>query len=172
MLEVVYVSKEEGHRSTDTGRCTNCTRPRRRKCSVWNALDIASNKNGKHCKKFDMQKELEAYCKSDVELLKKGCEAFVKQFKKEADFNPFERCATIASACNLYWRRSIKNDTDAALIASRRSHSPLRTLFAFYQCGCRLSLTPSRSRKRSIACYRDQNDITNPSNQEPWLTRW
>ena len=69
--------------------------------------------------KFDMQKELEAYCRSDVELLKKGCEAFVKQFKQEADFNPFERCATIASACNLYWRRSIEEGTEAALIAVR-----------------------------------------------------
>ena len=82
-----------------------------------------------------------------MKLLKKGCEEFTKQFKQEADFNPFERCATIASACNLYWRWSIKNDTDAALIASRRSHSPLRTFFAFYQCCCLLSLTPSRSRK-------------------------
>ena len=54
---------------------------------------------------FDLQKELVAYCKSDVELLKKGCEAFVKQFKKEADFNPFERYTTIASACIRYWRQ-------------------------------------------------------------------
>ena len=68
---------------------------------------------------FDLQKELVSYCKSDVKLLKEGCEAFVKQFKQEADFNPFERCATIASACNLYWRRSIEEGTDAALIAVR-----------------------------------------------------
>ena len=52
------------------------------------------------------------YCHSDVKLLKKGCEAFVKRFSQEADFNPFERCTTIASACNLYWRWSIKNDTE------------------------------------------------------------
>ena len=69
--------------------------------------------------KFDMQKELEAYCRSDVALLKAGCEAFVAQFKQEADFNPFERWATIASACNLYWRRSIEEGTDAAKIAVR-----------------------------------------------------
>ena len=68
---------------------------------------------------FDLQKELVSYCKSDVKLLKEGCEAFVRQFKQEADFNPFERCATIASACNLYWRRSIEEGTDAALIAVR-----------------------------------------------------
>ena len=68
---------------------------------------------------FDLQKELVSYCHSDVKLLKEGCEAFVRQFKQEADFNPFERCATIASACNLYWRRSIEEGTDAALIAVR-----------------------------------------------------
>ena len=72
--------------------------------------------------KYDFKKELLEYCQSDVELLKKGCEAFVVQFSKEAHFNPFEKCATIASACNLYWRRSIMEDTDAAKIAVR----PLR----------------------------------------------
>ena len=71
---------------------------------------------------FNLKKELEEYCRSDVKLLKAGCEAFVAQFKQEADFNPFERCATIASACNLYWRRSIEEGTDAAMIAVR----PLR----------------------------------------------
>ena len=71
---------------------------------------------------FDFKKELLGYCESDVELLKAGCEAFVRQFSQEAHFNPFEKCTTIASACNLYWRRSIKEDTDAAKIAVR----PLR----------------------------------------------
>ena len=71
---------------------------------------------------FDFEKELLEYCESDVALLKAGCEAFVAQFKQEADFNPFEKCSTIASACNLYWRRSIQEDSDAAKIAVR----PLR----------------------------------------------
>ena len=71
---------------------------------------------------FDLKTELLKYCESDVKLLKAGCEAFVVQFKQEANFNPFERCATIASACNLYWRRSIEEDTPAARIAVR----PLR----------------------------------------------
>ena len=39
--------------------------------------------------KFDFKKELLEYCWSDVELLRKGCEEFTKQFKKEVDFNPF-----------------------------------------------------------------------------------
>ena len=71
---------------------------------------------------YDFKKELEEYCRSDVALLKAGCEAFVEQFSKEADFNPFEKCSTIASACNLYWRRSIEEDSPASLIAVR----PLR----------------------------------------------
>jgi len=71
---------------------------------------------------FDFKKELEDYCKSDVALLKGGCEAFTEQFCKEADFNPFEKCMTIASACNLYWRRSIEPGSPASKIAVR----PLR----------------------------------------------
>ena len=71
---------------------------------------------------YDFQAELEAYCHSDVKLLKAGCEAFVAQFKQEADFNPFERCATIASACNLYWRQSIEEDLPSAKIAVRPLH--------------------------------------------------
>ena len=71
---------------------------------------------------FDFKKELLEYCLSDVELLRKGCEAFVERFYQEAKFNPFERCTTIAAACNLYWRRSIQEDTPAAKIAVR----PLR----------------------------------------------
>ena len=80
---------------------------------AWYAEQVARGE------RFDLQKELVEYCHSDVALLKKGCEAFVKQFRQEADFNPFEKCSTIASACNLYWRRSIEEGTDAAQIAVR-----------------------------------------------------
>ena len=54
---------------------------------------------------FDFQQELEDYCKSDVDILQNGCEKFCQEFKSKADFNPFEKCSTIASACNLYWRK-------------------------------------------------------------------
>ena len=47
---------------------------------------------------------MEEYCKSDVELLEGGCESFAKELEQHAKFNPLERCMTIASACNLYWR--------------------------------------------------------------------
>ena len=54
---------------------------------------------------FNFKQELIAYCQSDVQLLKLGCQAFQQEFKREAGFNPMEKCFTIASACNLYWRK-------------------------------------------------------------------
>ena len=52
--------------------------------------------------------------------------------------NPFERCATIAAACNLYWRRSIEEGTDAALIAV---HPPPRLAWGTSQpVSCRLGV--------------------------------
>ena len=54
---------------------------------------------------FNFKEELISYCQSDVQLLKLGCQAFQQEFKREAGFNPMEKCFTIASACNLYWRK-------------------------------------------------------------------
>ena len=48
---------------------------------------------------FNFQEELVRYCKSDVKLLKEGCETFQKLFIEHSGFNPFEKL-TIASACN------------------------------------------------------------------------
>ena len=59
---------------------------------------------------FDFQKELVAYCESDVRLLKEGCLTFKRLFEAKAGFNPFEHI-TIASACNrdLRMNRTIPN---------------------------------------------------------------
>ncbi|CAH3144899.1 unnamed protein product, partial [Porites lobata] len=54
---------------------------------------------------FHFQQEMIDYCKSDVALLKAGCEAFQQEFEQQAGFNPMAKCITIASACNLYWRK-------------------------------------------------------------------
>ena len=48
---------------------------------------------------FDFQKELLAYCDSDVKLLKQGCLTFKRDFEALVHFNPFDQM-TIASACN------------------------------------------------------------------------
>jgi len=59
---------------------------------------------------FDFQKELVAYCESDVRLLKEGCLTFKRLFEAQAGFNPFEHI-TIASAYNrdLRMNRMIPN---------------------------------------------------------------
>ena len=54
---------------------------------------------------FIFKEELIAYCKSDVNLLKQGCQKFQEEFQSQAGFNPMHKCVTIASACNLYWRK-------------------------------------------------------------------
>ena len=54
---------------------------------------------------YDFQAELEAYCRSDVDILQGGCEKFTEEFHRIAGFNPFVECHTIASACNRYWRQ-------------------------------------------------------------------
>lgn len=56
---------------------------------------------------FVMRKELESYCESDVKLLKSGCSKFRQEFKQHADFDPMEKCVTIASACNRFWRKKM-----------------------------------------------------------------
>ena len=63
---------------------------------------------------FNFRNELIAYCKSDVQLLKQGCEAFQNEFQSQAGFNPMAESFTIASACNLYWRKKhLKENTIA-----------------------------------------------------------
>lgn len=54
---------------------------------------------------FNFQEKLLRYCESDVKLLKEGCLKFFQVFEEIAGFNPLIESVTIASACNLFWRR-------------------------------------------------------------------
>jgi len=56
---------------------------------------------------FVLQDEMKVYCESDVKLLKAGCRKVRKEFKQHAKFDPLEKCVTIASACNRYWRKKL-----------------------------------------------------------------
>ncbi|XP_062579153.1 uncharacterized protein LOC134241085 [Saccostrea cucullata] len=59
---------------------------------------------------FDFQKEIIKYCRSDVDILRRGCLKFRDIFmdmtsRDDRDgVDPFERCITIASDCNLVFR--------------------------------------------------------------------
>ena len=65
----------------------------------WHADQVRRNVS------FHFRQEMIDYCKSDVALLKAGCEAFQQEFERQAGFNPMAKCITIVSACNLYWRK-------------------------------------------------------------------
>jgi hypothetical protein len=64
----------------------------------WYATQVANN----HL--FNLKNEMVSYCESDVKLLKEGCRKFRQEFQQHADFDPLEKCVTIASACNRFWR--------------------------------------------------------------------
>ena len=66
---------------------------------TWHAQKVAENAV------FNVQEELLKYCESDVKFLKEGCLVFVKQFEEIAAFNRLVESVTIASACNLFWRK-------------------------------------------------------------------
>lgn len=54
---------------------------------------------------FNFQEEPFKYCESDVKLLKEGCLKFVRELEEIAGFNPLVKSVTIASPCNLFWRK-------------------------------------------------------------------
>lgn len=59
---------------------------------------------------FDFQKEIIRYCRSDVDILRRGClkfrDIFIDMTSRDdrEGVDPFERCIIIASACNLVFR--------------------------------------------------------------------
>ena len=56
---------------------------------------------------FNFQHKLLTYCQSDVRLLKQGCMKFQSQFHEICGFNPMVHCTTIASACNVAYRKKL-----------------------------------------------------------------
>ena len=54
---------------------------------------------------FVFQKELSAYLKSDVQVLKEACLTFVKEMKELTGVNPLTQCVTIASVASHVWRK-------------------------------------------------------------------
>ena len=52
---------------------------------------------------FDFQKELESYCRSDVDILRKCCLDFRDILEETTGVDPFEKCLTIASVCHMVY---------------------------------------------------------------------
>ncbi|XP_070546210.1 uncharacterized protein [Ptychodera flava] len=61
---------------------------------------------------FNLRQELEDYCRSDVDILRRSCLKFQDIFKQQNGVDPFRDCVTIASACNVVLRKNfLKKDT-------------------------------------------------------------
>lgn len=72
--------------------------------------------------KFDFQKELLEYCKSDVDILRRCCLKFRDDFLTITGIDPFEKCITIASACNLVFRTNFLQPETIGLIPQQGYH--------------------------------------------------
>lgn len=76
-----------------------------------------------HCNEhFDFKMELIKYCRSDVDILRKCCLKFRSLFmdltrKDDSQgIDPFEKCITIASACNLVFRTNFLEHESIGII--------------------------------------------------------
>ncbi|XP_054287287.1 uncharacterized protein LOC129003084 [Macrosteles quadrilineatus] len=65
---------------------------------------------------FDFSKEIVEYCLSDVDILAQACIKFRKLFLLECNVEPFLEAVTIASACNLAFRRNFLKPNTIGLI--------------------------------------------------------
>lgn len=71
---------------------------------------------------FHFQNELLRYCRSDVNILRRCCQKFRSMFMEVSQkddnngIDPFEKCITIASACNLVYRSNFLDDNCVGII--------------------------------------------------------
>ena len=69
---------------------------------------------------FDFAKEIRAYCTSDVDILRRSCMEFRELFRDSTGIDPFEKCLTIASACQLVYRTNFLKENSIAIFNSDR----------------------------------------------------
>ena len=55
---------------------------------------------------FDFRREMEEYCRSDVDILRRGCACFRRELKNVSGLDPFAEACTIAQACSKVWRKN------------------------------------------------------------------
>ena len=88
---------------------------------------------------FDFQTELLHYCRSDVDILRRCCLRFRSLFMQvtKTDCNmgidPFERCITIASACNLVFRSNFLEEGSIEIIPPHGYRPTEKQSFMAYQ---------------------------------------
>ena len=66
---------------------------------------------------FDFQKEMESYCRSDVDILRKCCLDFRDILQETTGVDPFEKCLTIASVCHQVYRTNYLVENTVAVFS-------------------------------------------------------
>jgi G:T-mismatch repair DNA endonuclease (very short patch repair protein) len=69
-----------------------------------------------HHHEFDFPAEILRYCQSDVDIIRRCCLEFRELFCQITDVDPFASCLTIASACNLVFRKTFLEEDTIAII--------------------------------------------------------
>ena len=68
---------------------------------------------------FNFQEEILAYCRSDVDILRRCCLEFRELFCDITEIDPFEKCLTIALACNQVYLTNYLQENTIAIIPLR-----------------------------------------------------
>ena len=74
---------------------------------------------------FDFKKELEEYCRSDVDILRQCCLQSKQLMEETCNLDPFKYCVAIASACNCVFRQNFLKENTIGLILSQ-GYQPAR----------------------------------------------
>ena len=80
---------------------------------------------------FDFQQEILTYCRSDVDILRRCCLEFRELFRDVTDIDPFEKCLTIASACNLVFRKNFLKENTIAIIPPHGYRPKIKRILHF-----------------------------------------
>jgi hypothetical protein len=96
---------------------------------------------------FDMRHEILEYCREDVNILRQSCLKFRDCFLKTNNVDPFLECITIASACNLVFRRNfLKPETIGIVPQNGYRLSDKQSTIASRGCSGKPTRTTSLSR--------------------------
>ena len=75
---------------------------------------------------FNFQEEILSYCRSDVDILRRCCLEFLELFRDVTNIDPFEKCLTIASACNLVFRTNFLKENTIAILPPHGYHPGIK----------------------------------------------
>ena len=65
---------------------------------------------------FDFKYEMEEYCRSDVDILRRGCGKFRQFLIEQSGLDPLTESCTIAQGCSKVWRKNYMPEDCIAII--------------------------------------------------------